>query len=54
MGSESLKAAVAYLRNLPYEKTVATAVVLATRENMADPAIARLLRPDLSILESGR
>jgi ribose transport system substrate-binding protein len=54
MGSESLKAAVAYLRNLPYEKTVATAVVLATRENMADPAIARLLRPDLSILESGK
>jgi hypothetical protein len=33
---------------------VATAVVLATRENMNEPAISRLLRPDLSILEAGR
>ncbi len=54
MGYESLKTAVAYLRGQPYEKTVSTAVVLATRENMNDPAIARLLRPDLSILDGPR
>jgi ribose transport system substrate-binding protein len=54
MGYESLKAAVAHLRGQPYEKTVATAVVLATRENMNEPAIARLLRPDLSIFGSGK
>jgi hypothetical protein len=29
---------------------VATAVVLATPENMNEPAVRRLLRPDLSIL----
>ena len=51
MGSESVKTAVAHLRGEPYEKTVSTAVVLATRQNMNDPAIARLLRPDLSILD---
>jgi ribose transport system substrate-binding protein len=54
MGAESLRAAVAHLRGQPYEKTVATAVVLATRENMNEPAIARLLRPDLSIFGSGK
>jgi ribose transport system substrate-binding protein len=54
MGYESLRTAVAYLRGEPYRKTVATAVVLATRENMKVPSIARLLRPDLSILESRR
>jgi len=54
MGSESLRAAVAYLRGQPYEKTVATAVVLATSRNMREPGIARLLRPDLSVLGGGR
>jgi ribose transport system substrate-binding protein len=54
MGSKSLRTAVAYLRGEPYEKTIATAVVLATRENMNEPSVARLLRPDLSILESRR
>ncbi len=54
MGYESLKAAVAYLRGQPFEKTVATAVVLATRGNMNEPEIARLLRPDLSILDGPR
>ena len=54
MGVESLRIAVAHLRGAPYAKTVATAVVLATRENMNEPAISRLLRPDLSILEAGR
>lgn len=50
MGYLSLKTAVAHLRGEPYEKTVATALVLATPENMHEPSIERLLRPDLSIL----
>jgi ribose transport system substrate-binding protein len=54
MGYRSVKTAVAVVRGEPYEKTVATAVVLATRDNMNEPAIARLLRPDLSVLETGR
>jgi hypothetical protein len=45
---------VAHLRGEPYEKAVATAVVLATAENMEEPAIGRLLRPDLSVLGEGR
>lgn len=51
MGYLSLKTAVAYLRGEPFEKTVATALVLATPENMNEPAVRRLLRPDLSILK---
>jgi len=54
MGYRSVKTAVAVVRGEPYERTVATAVVLATRDNMNEPAIARLLRPDLSVLETGR
>jgi ribose transport system substrate-binding protein len=54
MGYQSLKTAAAYLRGEPYERTVATAVVLADRDNMNDPAIRRLIRPDLSILGDGR
>ncbi|HUT08328.1 MAG TPA: substrate-binding domain-containing protein [Candidatus Latescibacteria bacterium] len=50
MGYLSLKTAVAHLRGEPYEKTVATALVLATTENMNEPQVRRLLRPDLSIL----
>jgi ribose transport system substrate-binding protein len=53
MGYRGVKTAVAVARGEPYEKTAATAVVLATRDNMREPAIARLLRPDLSILEGG-
>jgi ribose transport system substrate-binding protein len=52
MGERSLRTAVAVLRGEPFEPSVATAVVLATRENRAEPAVARLLRPDLSILSS--
>ena len=37
-----------------YEKNVATAVVLATPENMREPSVERLLRPDLSVLEERR
>jgi len=51
MGYQSLKTAVAHLRGEPYRKTVATAIVLATKENMHEPSVARLLRPDLSILK---
>jgi ribose transport system substrate-binding protein len=51
MGRAGVRAAVACLRGEAYEKTMATAVVLATPENMGEPAIRRLLRPDLSILE---
>lgn len=51
MGYLSLKTAVAHLRGEPYEKTVATALVLATPENMNEPTVRRLLRPDLSILK---
>ena len=45
---------MAILRGEPYEKNVATAVVLADRANMDDPAIRRLIRPDLSILGGRR
>jgi ribose transport system substrate-binding protein len=51
MGYLSLKTAVAHLRGEPYEKTVATALVLATPDNMNEPTVRRLLRPDLSILK---
>jgi ribose transport system substrate-binding protein len=50
MGYESVKTAVAYLRGQPYEKYIDTGVVLATAENMNEPAIKKLLVPDLSIL----
>jgi hypothetical protein len=51
MGYLSLKTAVAHLRGQTYEKTAATALVLATPENMKEPPVRRLLRPDLSILK---
>jgi ribose transport system substrate-binding protein len=54
MGYRSVKTAVAIVRGKPYAKTESTAVVLAVRDNMKEPAIAWLLRPDLSILEKGR
>jgi ribose transport system substrate-binding protein len=54
MGYRSVQAAVADLRGQPYEKAVATAVVLATRENLDDPDVRKLIRPDLSVLGGGR
>jgi ribose transport system substrate-binding protein len=51
MGYLSVVTAVDHLRGRPYEKSVDTGVFLATPENMSDPAIRRLLSPDLSILE---
>jgi ribose transport system substrate-binding protein len=54
MGYLSVKTIVAHLRGEPYETTVATAVVLADRENRNEPEIRRLIRPDLAILEMKR
>ena len=54
MGYESVKTVLAHLRGRPYERTVATAVVLADRSNMNDPEVRRLIRPDLSIPEDRR
>ncbi|MEW5902641.1 MAG: substrate-binding domain-containing protein, partial [Acidobacteriota bacterium] len=51
MGYDSVKTAVAYLRGEPYEKYIDTGVFMATPENMNQPEIMRLLKPDLSILE---
>ncbi len=50
MGYDSVKTAVAYLRGQPYEKYIDTGVVMATPENMNEPAIRKLLAPDLTIL----
>jgi len=50
MGYDSVKTAVAHLKGGPYEKYVDTGVFLATPENMNEPAIRKLLVPDLSIL----
>ena len=54
MGYRSVRTAVAHLRGEPYEKSAATAVVLATPENMREPSVERLLRPDLSVLGERR
>jgi len=50
MGYQSVRTAMAVLRREPYEKTVDTGVFLATPENRDEPAIRKLLSPDLSIL----
>lgn len=54
MGDRSVRAAVARLRGRPTEAAVATDVVLATPRNMTEPAVRRLLAPDLSILGEAR
>jgi len=51
MGYDSVKTATACLRGQPYEKVIDTGVVLATPENMNEPAIRKLLTPDLTILK---
>lgn len=45
MGYLSVKTAAARLRGEPFEKSVATDVVLATPENMDDAGVRRLLEP---------
>ena len=48
MGYLGVKTMVAYLRGEPVEKVIDTGVILATADNMDDPAIKALLSPDLS------
>jgi len=50
MGYRSVQIAAAVIEGRPYEKTVDTGVFLATADNRNDPAIAKLLRPDMTIL----
>ncbi len=50
MGYQSVRVAVACLRNQPYPAEIKTAVALATPENMNEGWIHKLLVPDLSIL----
>lgn len=51
MGYDSVRTAVAYLRGQAHEKYIDTGVVMATPENMNEPAVRKLLAPDLSILD---
>ncbi len=51
MGYLGVKTAVAYIRGETVEKRIDTGVIIATPENMTVPEVAKLLRPDLSILE---
>jgi ribose transport system substrate-binding protein len=48
MGYLAVKTMVSHIRGETVEKRIDTGVALATRENMNDPAIDALLRPDLS------
>jgi ribose transport system substrate-binding protein len=50
MGYTGVKVAVAFLRGEQVEKRIDTGVVLASPENMDDPGIAKLLKPDLSVI----
>lgn len=50
MGYYGVKTAVACLKGQPVEKRIDTGVSLATPENMQNPEIMKLLKPDLSIL----
>jgi ribose transport system substrate-binding protein len=47
MGYLGVKAIVSHLRKEPVEKRVDTGVLVATRENMAEPDVKKLLSPDL-------
>jgi ribose transport system substrate-binding protein len=47
IGSDAVKALVAHLQGKPVEKRIDTGVVVVTKENLADPANAELLRPPL-------
>jgi ribose transport system substrate-binding protein len=38
-------------RGQTVEKRIDTGVIIATPENMNDPEVARLLKPDLSVLK---
>ena len=47
IGGDAVKALVAHLQGKPVEKRIDTGVVVVTKENIADPANAELLRPPL-------
>lgn len=47
MGYLGVKTAVACIKGDPYEKRIDTGATVATPENMNDPEIANLLKPDL-------
>ncbi|MFH1737714.1 MAG: substrate-binding domain-containing protein [bacterium] len=51
MGYEAVKAIVDHLDGKAVSKRIDTGVQVVTPENMDDPEMAKLLRPDLSILE---
>lgn len=50
MGYEGVKTMVNHIEGNPVEKRVDTGVFLATPDTMNDPAVNRLLKPDLSII----
>lgn len=50
MGELAVRAAVSRLRGEPIERRVDTGATMVTRDNMDEPAIQRLLSPDLSAL----
>lgn len=51
MGYLGVQTAVAHLRGQQVEKRIDTGVIIASPENMNDPEVAKLLRPDLSVLK---
>ena len=50
MGYEGVRITVAMLTGNPFEKRIDTGTIVATPENMNDPAVQKLLNPNLSIL----
>ncbi len=50
MGYIGVKTTLAHLRGEPVEKRIDTGVILASPDNMDDPEVAKLLKPDLSML----
>lgn len=50
MGRLSVKACLDALAGKPVEKRIDTGATVATSENLSDPKVAALLKPDLSIL----
>jgi ribose transport system substrate-binding protein len=51
MGYMSVNMLVNYLQKQPVEPRIDTGVTLVTKQNMNEPGVAALLKPDLSILE---
>jgi ribose transport system substrate-binding protein len=48
MGYAGVKSIVAHLKGEKVERKIDTGVTMATKENMNQPEIAQLLKPDLS------